>query len=134
LDFFVETYAPTLKKIKGNWYISVTVPEELRGQLGGQLCRSTGASDKNEAKKSYPRSRYKLRWKLVSYSRRSFRYCAEISGNYGSSVYSATTAYLGVKILKAGLFKDLDRLKVVTNIWCDSAPLWGHIDKSIPSH
>ena len=55
-------------------------------------------------------------------------------GDCGSPVYSATTAYPGVKILKAGLFTDLDGLKVVTNIWCDSAPSWGHIDKSIPSH
>ena len=47
----MKTYAPTLKKVKGNWYVSMTVPPEPRAQLGGQIRRSTGTSDKNEAKK-----------------------------------------------------------------------------------
>jgi integrase len=50
----VKTYAPTLKKVKGNWYVSMTVPPELRAQLGGQIRRSTGTSDKNEARKRTP--------------------------------------------------------------------------------
>jgi hypothetical protein len=32
----------------------MTVPEELRGPLGGQLRRITATSDKNQAKKGLP--------------------------------------------------------------------------------
>ena len=55
-------------------------------------------------------------------------------GDCGSPIYSVTTSYPGVKIWKAGLFADYDGMEIVTNIWCDSAPTWASIDKSIPSH
>ena len=40
----------------------------------------------------------------------------------------------GLKIWKAGLFAGFDGMKVVTNIWCGSAPSWASIDGTIPSH
>ena len=55
-------------------------------------------------------------------------------GDCGSPIYSVTTSYPGVKIWKAGLFADYDGMEIVTNIWCESAPTWASIDKSIPSH
>jgi hypothetical protein len=55
-------------------------------------------------------------------------------GDCGSPIYSVTTAYPGIKIWKAGLFSDAQGLEVVTNIWCDSAPSWGTMDNTIPSH
>ena len=58
----------------------------------------------------------------------------DISAVIRSPIYSVTTSYPGVKIWKAGLFADYDGMEIVTNIWCDSAPTWASIDKSIPSH
>ena len=55
-------------------------------------------------------------------------------GDCGSPIYSVTTAYPGIKIWKAGLFSDAQGLKVITNIWCDSAPSWSTMDNTIPSH
>jgi len=52
----------------------------------------------------------------------------------GSPIYSATPAFAGHLILKAGLFHGLDGLKVVMNIFTDSAPSWAHLDPGIPSH
>ena len=58
----------------------------------------------------------------------------QFCGDCGSPIYSVTTSYPGLKIWKAGLFADFDGMKVVTNIWCDSAPSWANIDETIPSH
>ena len=55
-------------------------------------------------------------------------------GDCGSPIYSVTTSYPGLKIWKAGLFAGFDGMKVVTNIWCGSAPSWASIDGTIPSH
>ncbi len=51
----------------------------------------------------------------------------------GSPIYSATESYKGLKIFKAALFSDVKEMKVVTSIWCDSAPNWACIDDSVPS-
>ena len=47
----MKACAPTLKKVTGNWHVSITMPTEPRDQLGSQIRRSTGSSDKKEAKK-----------------------------------------------------------------------------------
>ncbi len=55
-------------------------------------------------------------------------------GDCGSPIYSATPTFGGHLILKAGLFTDVDDLKIVTNIYTDSAPGWAPRDKSLPEH
>jgi len=77
----VKTYAPTLKKVKGNWYVSMTVPEELRGQLGGQLRRSTGTSDKNEANKRLPEIALQIQTEISKAEKelKLVRFLAEVS-------------------------------------------------------
>ena len=57
-------------------------------------------------------------------------FCAEC----GSPIFSATPAFAGHLILKAGLFQGVEGLNVVMNIYTDSAASWAHIDSTIPSH
>ena len=60
----MKEYKPTLTAAKGKWYVSMTVPEELRQQLGGQIKLSTGTNDKNEAQKRLPALAVKLKQKI----------------------------------------------------------------------
>lgn len=62
--YFVKDYKPTLISAKGKWYVSMTVPTELRQILGGQIKLSTGTSDKNEAQKRLPELAMKLKQKI----------------------------------------------------------------------
>ena len=55
-------------------------------------------------------------------------------GECGSPIYSATPAFAGHLILKAGLFSGLEGLQVITNIYTDSAPSWAPRDKTLPEH
>jgi len=50
----MKDYKPTLKLVKNKWYVSMTVPFELRDILTKQIRLSTGTSDKNEASKLLP--------------------------------------------------------------------------------
>ncbi len=50
----MKDYKPTLKLVKNKWYVSMTVPFELRNILTNQVRLSTGTSDKNEALKRSP--------------------------------------------------------------------------------
>ena len=55
-------------------------------------------------------------------------------GDCGSPIYSATTSYSGLKIFKAALFSEEKDMRVVTNIWTDSAPEWAALHLDVPSH
>ena len=55
-------------------------------------------------------------------------------GDCGSPIYSATTSYSGLKIFKAALFSEEKDMRVVTNIWTDSAPEWAALHLGVPSH
>ena len=56
---------PSLKLVKGKWYVGMTVPEEIRSVLGAQQRLSTGTSDKNEAQKRLPELAMQLSQKLI---------------------------------------------------------------------
>ena len=47
----MKDYKPTLKLVKNKWYVSMTVPFELRYILTNQIRLSTNTSNKNEALK-----------------------------------------------------------------------------------
>ena len=63
----MKHYKPTLKYLhgKGKWYVGMTVPEEVRHILGGQIRLSTGTSDKNEAQKRLPELAIQLYQKII---------------------------------------------------------------------
>ncbi|MBM84869.1 MAG: aldehyde-activating protein [Rhodospirillaceae bacterium] len=53
-------------------------------------------------------------------------------GDCGSPIYSATPAFPGHMILKAGLFQKLGGLNIVTNIYTGSAPEWAPMKEGVP--
>ena len=61
----MKQYKPTLKLVKGKWYVGMTVPEEVRSLLGAQQRLSTGTSDKNEAQKRLPQLAMQLNQKII---------------------------------------------------------------------
>lgn len=61
----MKQYKPTLKLVKGKWYVGMTVPEEVRSVLGAQQRLSTGTSDHNEAQKRLPELAIQLNQKMV---------------------------------------------------------------------
>jgi hypothetical protein len=60
----MKHYKPTLKLVKNKWYVSMTVPFELRYLLTNQIRLSTSTSDKNEALKRFPELASKLKNKI----------------------------------------------------------------------
>ena len=60
----MKDYKPTLKLVKNKWYVSMTVPFELRDILTNQVRLSTGTSDKNEALKRLPEIAIELKSKI----------------------------------------------------------------------
>ena len=60
----MKDYKPTLKLVKNKWYVSMTVPFELRYILTNQIRLSTGTSDKNEALKRLPELAIELKKKI----------------------------------------------------------------------
>ena len=60
----MKEYKPTLKLVKNKWYVSMTVPFELRYILTNQIRLSTGTSDKNEALKRLPELAIELKKKI----------------------------------------------------------------------
>ncbi len=62
----MKEYKPTLKLVKNKWYVSMTVPFELRYILTNQIRLSTGTSDKNEALKRLPELAIELKKKISS--------------------------------------------------------------------
>lgn len=61
----MKEYKATLSRVKGKWYICMTVPEEVRHLLNSQIKQSTGTSDKNEAQKRLPDIAIKLKQKIT---------------------------------------------------------------------
>ena len=61
----MKQYKPTLKLVKGKWYVGMTIPEEVRSLLGAQQRLSTGTSDKNEAQKRLPQLAMQLNQKII---------------------------------------------------------------------
>ena len=61
----MKNYKPTLKLVKNKWYVSMTVPFELRYLLTNQIRLSTGTSDKNEALKRLPELAIELKQKIT---------------------------------------------------------------------
>ena len=51
----MKQYVAKLRKVKGKYYVSTTIPVELRDLLGHQRRKSTGTSDKKKAKLLYPK-------------------------------------------------------------------------------
>ena len=60
----MKDYKPTLKLVKNKWYVSMTVPFELRYILTNQIRLSTSTSDKNEALKRLPELAIELKKKI----------------------------------------------------------------------
>ena len=60
----MKDYKPTLKLVKNKWYVSMTVPFELRYILTNQIRLSTSTSDKNEATKQLPELAIQLKNKI----------------------------------------------------------------------
>jgi len=60
----MKNYKPTLKLVKNKWYVSMTVPFELRYILTNQIRLSTSTSDKNEAHKRLPELAIELKKKI----------------------------------------------------------------------
>jgi hypothetical protein len=50
----LKEYKATIRAVKGKLYVCMTVPEELRHILTGQIKRSTGTTDRGEAEKRLP--------------------------------------------------------------------------------
>ena len=50
----LKEYKATIRRVKGKLYVCMTVPEELRHILTGQIKRSTGTTDLGEAEKRLP--------------------------------------------------------------------------------
>jgi integrase len=50
----LKEYKATIREVKGKLYVCMTVPEELRHILTGQIKRSTGTTDRGEAEKRLP--------------------------------------------------------------------------------
>ena len=61
----MKDYKPTLKLVKNKWYVSMTVPFELRYILTNQIRLSTSTSDKNEALKRLPKLAIELKQKIT---------------------------------------------------------------------
>ena len=61
----MKDYKPTLKLVKNKWYVSMTVPFELRDILTNQVRLSTSTSDKNEALKRLPELAIELKKKIT---------------------------------------------------------------------
>jgi integrase len=61
----MKEYKPTLKLVKNKWYVSMTVPFELRYILTNQIRLSTSTSDKNEALKHLPELAIELKQKII---------------------------------------------------------------------
>jgi len=61
----MKEYKPTLKLVKNKWYVSMTVPFELRYILTNQIRLSTSTSDKNEALKRLPKLAIELKQKIT---------------------------------------------------------------------
>lgn len=51
----MKQYVAKLRKVKGKYYVSTTIPVELRDLLGHQRRKSTGTSDKKKAELLYPK-------------------------------------------------------------------------------
>ncbi len=62
----MKDYKPTLKLVKNKWYVSMTVPFELRYILTNQIRLSTSTSDKNEALKRLPELAIELNKKIAN--------------------------------------------------------------------
>ena len=60
----MKDYKPTLKLVKNKWYVSMTVPFELRYILTNQIRLSTSTTDKNEALKRLPELALELKNKI----------------------------------------------------------------------
>ena len=69
----MKQYKPTLKYLhgKGKWYVGMTVPEEVRHILGGQIRLSAGTSDRNEAHKRLPELAIQLNQKIFAAKERA---------------------------------------------------------------
>lgn len=61
----MKDYKPTLKLVKNKWYVSMTVPFELRYILTNQIRLSTSTSDKNEAFIRLPKLATELKQKIT---------------------------------------------------------------------
>ena len=61
----MKEYKATIRSVKGRLYVCMTVPEELRHILTGQIKRSTGTTDWDEAERRLPELAMQLR-QLVS--------------------------------------------------------------------
>ena len=61
----MKDYKPTLKLVKNKWYVSMTVPFELRYLLTNQIRLSTSTSDKNEAFIRFPKLAIELKKKIT---------------------------------------------------------------------
>jgi len=61
----MKEYKPTLKLVKGKWYVGMTVPEEVRHILGEQIRLSTSTSDRNVAQKRLPELAIELKQKIL---------------------------------------------------------------------
>jgi hypothetical protein len=55
-------------------------------------------------------------------------------GSCGSPVYSHRNPNPGFVVVRAGGLDDSSAMKIVTNIWCDSARPWAHIDPATERH
>jgi hypothetical protein len=55
-------------------------------------------------------------------------------GNCGSSLYSQREKTPEMTVLKVGTLDDASELKLVMNIWTDSALPWMHLDPAIARH
>ena len=62
----MKEYKATLSRVKGKWYVCMTVPEEVRHLLNSQIKQSTGTNDKNEAQKRLPELAIKLKQKILN--------------------------------------------------------------------
>ena len=57
----MKEYKATIRSVKGRLYVCMTVPEELRHILTGQIKRSTGTTDWDEAERRLPELAMQLR-------------------------------------------------------------------------
>lgn len=52
----------------------------------------------------------------------------------GSAIYSQRSAMPGMLVLKAGTLDDTTHMKLVMNIWTQSAQPWSPLDPSVEAH
>ena len=55
-------------------------------------------------------------------------------GDCGSAIYSQRSAMPNMLVLKAGTLDDTAHLKLVMNIWTQSAQPWSHLDPAVEQH